>query len=152
MIFTIPITVCKPETVKSPSHHFKDWHSSPGQIERKFLVVPEAATWVELRFTTRNHASPVNLWTHCVQLQPEVRLSKSQQQFILNCTAGETVSKSFSVSGGVTMEICSVRGLIYMLESLVKCLCSPSSGTPYLQPTLAWKFISTVSRLILVKN
>lgn len=44
-IFTIPVTVCKPEVVASPTHVFKDWHTTSGQIERKYLAVPEGATW-----------------------------------------------------------------------------------------------------------
>ena len=45
LVFAVPITVCKPEEASGPSHVFKDWHSTPGQIERKFLAVPEGATW-----------------------------------------------------------------------------------------------------------
>lgn len=45
LVFSVPITVCKPEGTPQASHTFKQWHSTPGQIERKFLVVPEGATW-----------------------------------------------------------------------------------------------------------
>lgn len=108
VVFTIPVTVCKPETVSIPSHAFKEWRSMPGTIERRFLAVPEGVTWAELRFSTRNHASPVNLWVHCVQLQSEARLSKTESQSIVVCTSGETVTKSLNVVGGVTLEICAV--------------------------------------------
>lgn len=45
LVFSVPITVCKPEDRRDASHQFKEWHSTPGQIERKFLAVPEGATW-----------------------------------------------------------------------------------------------------------
>lgn len=40
----VPVTVCKPEVVTAPTHSLKEWKSSPGHIERRFLAVPEGAT------------------------------------------------------------------------------------------------------------
>lgn len=62
-----------------------------------------------MRVTSRHHDSPVNLWVHCVQIQAEKRLSRTEQQSILALTAGETIVKTFEVSPGLTMEVCAVR-------------------------------------------
>ena len=109
VVFTIPVCVCKPEPVSpSPSITLKEIKTSPGFIERKFISVPEGADWAEMRITARGNQTPAQLWIHCVQLQPEKRLDNAETKMILNATQGETVSKKFSVVGGVTMEVCIV--------------------------------------------
>lgn len=129
VVFTVPVCVCKPES-SSASMYLKEVKTSPGFIERKFISVPEGATWAEMRISARNNATPAQLWIQCIQLQPEVRLSHVDNQFILNATQGETVSKRFSVVGGVTMEVCIVGSFLYPPKTdLLTCSYSHNFGS-----------------------
>ena len=43
-VFEVPITVVKPETVHNEIAYNKQ-HFAPGDIQRRFINVPEGATW-----------------------------------------------------------------------------------------------------------
>lgn len=84
------------------------------------LIAHRLTLIAELRLTTSNHAAPVNMWMHLVQMLPLKRLPNVEMQAILGCTSGETVTKKFDVTGGYTMEVCAV-GSCYALQRLHAC-------------------------------
>jgi tripeptidyl-peptidase-2 len=45
LVFTIPVTVAKPETLTSPKVIYQH-AASPGAMQRHYVAVPQGATWV----------------------------------------------------------------------------------------------------------
>lgn len=82
---------------------------SDGKVERRFLAVPEGATWAELRIRGKHYAEPgavVRAWIHLVQLEPLQRLSQVEKAFVINLNEDEPITKKISVRGGMTLEVC----------------------------------------------
>lgn len=108
VVFTVPITVTKPITVPADTNtiSFKDQKFIPGQIQRRFVAVPDGATMAELRLRSQGHSSPIMSFTHLVQLHPQTRHVDSQEQYVLTIVENEPTAKTFKVRGGVTLEVC----------------------------------------------
>ncbi|KAK0532315.1 hypothetical protein OC835_003373 [Tilletia horrida] len=108
----VPVTVLKPIVLPpnsfNPTVRFESVALSSGKVERRFVSVPEGATWAEVRVMTKNHALPsakARLWLTCVQLEPHRRLNEVENSIITGLSEGETQVKKFRVRGGLTMEI-----------------------------------------------
>lgn len=111
-LFDIPVTVAKPEVFPSPTVKFDTVRFEAGKIERRFVHVPEGATWASLTVRSSNHSSAgtsARFWLHCVQLEPLQRLSEVEKAFVLALQENEPVTKKFNVRGGMTMEVCSAQ-------------------------------------------
>lgn len=111
-LFDIPVTVAKPEVFASPTVKFDTVRFEAGKIERRFISVPEGATWASLTVRSSNHSSAgtsARFWLHCVQLEPLQRLSEVEKAFVLALQENEPVTKKFNVRGGMTMEVCSAQ-------------------------------------------
>ncbi|SPO20194.1 related to Tripeptidyl-peptidase II [Ustilago trichophora] len=111
-LFDIPVTVAKPEVFPSPTVKFDTVRFEAGKIERRFISVPEGATWASLTVRSSNHSSAgtsARFWLHCVQLEPLQRLSEVEKAFVLALQENEPVTKKFNVRGGMTMEVCSAQ-------------------------------------------
>ncbi|EST06453.1 Peptidase S8/S53 domain protein [Kalmanozyma brasiliensis GHG001] len=111
-LFDIPVTVAKPEVFPSPTVKLDTVRFEAGKIDRRFISVPEGATWASLTVRSSNHSSAgtsARFWLHCVQLEPLQRLSDVEKSFVLALQENEPVTKKFSVRGGMTMEVCSAQ-------------------------------------------
>ncbi|SPO21109.1 related to Tripeptidyl-peptidase II [Ustilago trichophora] len=111
-LFDIPVTVAKPEVFPSPTVKFDTIRFEAGKIERRFITVPEGATWASLTVCSSNHSSAgtsARFWLHCVQLEPLQRLSEVEKAFVLALQENEPITKKFNVRGGMTMEVCSAQ-------------------------------------------
>ncbi|SNX81849.1 related to Tripeptidyl-peptidase II [Melanopsichium pennsylvanicum] len=111
-LFDIPVTVAKPEVFSSPTVKFETVRFEAGKIDRRFISVPEGATWASLTVRSSNHSSAgtsARFWLHCVQLEPLQRLSEVEKAFVLALQENEPVTKKFNVRGGMTMEVCSAQ-------------------------------------------
>ncbi|PWY98768.1 hypothetical protein BCV70DRAFT_178492 [Testicularia cyperi] len=111
-LFDVPVTVAKPDVFPSPTVKFPAVRFEAGKIERRFIHVPEGATWASITLRSSNHSSPgtsARFWLHCVQLEPLQRLSEVEKAFVLALQENEPVVKKFSVRGGMTMEVCSAQ-------------------------------------------
>ena len=111
-LFDIPVTVAKPELFNSPTVKFDTVRFEAGKIDRRFISVPEGATWASLTVRSSKHSSPgtsARFWLHCVQLEPLQRLSEVEKAFVLALQENEPVTKKFNVRGGMTMEVCSAQ-------------------------------------------
>jgi tripeptidyl-peptidase-2 len=80
-LFTVPVTVCVPDTNSSygPSSaegaipSFVKYDSvefTPGSIIRKFIAVPSGANFAELTVKSKNRNTTARFYTHIMQLQP----------------------------------------------------------------------------------
>ncbi|CAG8643412.1 13260_t:CDS:2, partial [Cetraspora pellucida] len=112
-LFRVPITITKPSILTNGSKVcFNKLTFGPGHIERKFIKVPEDVT---LKFATNKTTSPALFWLHMIQLLPLRRFTHQEREYTLYFAKGsygdgsgnEQIEKrSFSVCGGLTMEIC----------------------------------------------
>jgi tripeptidyl-peptidase-2 len=78
-------------------------------VDRRFIAVPEGATWAELRIKSTKHQVPgasVRCWVHTVQLEPQQRLPDAEHAYVLALNEGEPITKKMQVKGGMTMELC----------------------------------------------
>ncbi|KAE8227429.1 hypothetical protein CF326_g7568, partial [Tilletia indica] len=108
----VPVTVAKPIVLRSnpfsPTLRFDNVALSSGKVDRRYISVPEGATWAEIRFATKNHGitdAKARLWLTCVQLEPHRRLGECEHASVLSLTEGEPRVQKFRVRGGLTMEV-----------------------------------------------
>ncbi|CAG8479878.1 12439_t:CDS:10 [Acaulospora colombiana] len=117
-LFKLPVTVTKPSVMNNGSKiTYDNWAFGPGHIERKFLKVPDGATYadVTIKFSSRLIASPARFWLHMIQLLPQKRFTSEEHEYFFVLAKGsygdgngeeQVERKRFSVCGGVTIEIC----------------------------------------------
>jgi len=108
-LFDVPVTVAKPIIPDGPTMQLTPLQLSKGKVDRRFIAVPEGATWAELRLRSIKHETPgasVRCWVHAVQLEPQQRLNDAEHAYVLALNEGEPISKKMKVKGGMTMELC----------------------------------------------
>lgn len=102
-MFRLPVTVLRPETVENP------WRAKltleAGSIERRFFTVPAGATWADLKVRTVDADAARLLVLHAQQLSPGRHFKEDNFEAWLDMDPGETVSRSFAVMGGRTLEL-----------------------------------------------
>ncbi|KAL9932747.1 hypothetical protein V8E36_008446 [Tilletia maclaganii] len=108
----IPVTIAKPVVprpgVSGSTLRFDSVALSSGKVDRRYISVPDGATWAELRFVTKNHEIPsakARLWLTCVQLEPHRRLGDVEHSAVMGLSEGEPEERKFRVRGGLTMEL-----------------------------------------------
>lgn len=108
-LFSIPVTVVRPDILTSPNYSFSHSYTS-GTIKRHFVAVPEGAVSAEIKITSAGHATPIQFWMHCVQVLPHQRLSKTENAYVFSlANAGEPVTRKMVVTGGSTLELCATQ-------------------------------------------
>lgn len=108
LLFQVPVTVTKPIEFAGPSLQLRDVRLSKGSIDRRFISVPEGATWAEMKLRSTNHevaGTTVRCWVHGVQLEAQQRLNNVEHAYVLALHQDEPVTKKFKVKGGMTMEL-----------------------------------------------
>lgn len=111
-LFEVPVTVAKPEVPQSAAVRYTGLRLSKGQVTRRFLAVPEGATWASLKVRTYNHANSgvaARLWLHLVQLEPHKRLHSVETAPVLSAVENEPTVKKFPVRGGITLEVATAE-------------------------------------------
>ncbi|CAG8480016.1 10360_t:CDS:10 [Scutellospora calospora] len=117
-LFRVPITVTKPSILTNGSKVCFDKLSfGPGHIERRFIKVPDGATYadVTLKSAANKITSPAFFCLHMIQLIPQRRFTYQEREYTFRFAKGsygdgsgeeQIEKKSFAVCGGATMEIC----------------------------------------------
>jgi tripeptidyl-peptidase-2 len=114
-LFTIPVTVIKPEALGSVVLYKKTFQ--PGSISRRFVTPPVGTTWADIIFSrspagsdadheTESNASGKLFMFDALQFQPFVRQSNSSAHRRFYLRPGEEVTYSFDLLGGLTTEFC----------------------------------------------
>ncbi|RMZ56485.1 hypothetical protein APUTEX25_001332, partial [Auxenochlorella protothecoides] len=124
-LFTIPITVAVPTPVTAGGsqpgadveiegeghaelqrpHTFDETLMFAAGIEaRRFLDVPEGATWAELRLTA-SMETPKTLMLRATQLAPHTRFSDTEWAKSVQLADGGKVEAAFAVSAGTPLEL-----------------------------------------------
>ncbi|GES95610.1 tripeptidyl-peptidase 2-like [Rhizophagus clarus] len=116
-LFRVPVTVTRPIILSNSKVSFNNWSFGPGHIERRFVKVPDGATFADLalKFSASQATSPARFWLHMIQLLPQKRFTAHEREYMFSLGQGsygdgngeEQVEKRrFAVHGGVTLEIC----------------------------------------------
>ncbi|KAJ0397766.1 hypothetical protein ATCC90586_005154 [Pythium insidiosum] len=111
-LFTIPVTVIKPEVVASPVISYSE-SLLPGDISRRFVTPPKGCTWADVILsrsgpaTDKDSNSSGKLYMfHVMQFESFTRQSKSSFQKAFFLRPGDEVCYSFDLVGGLTTELC----------------------------------------------
>ena len=78
----------------------------PGTIHRRFLTIPDAATWVEFRLRGHSIDTSRSFMFHCVYLLPDTPFRDYELNKYFALQAEEEVKWTMDVVGGRTMELC----------------------------------------------
>ncbi|CAH0485883.1 unnamed protein product [Peronospora farinosa] len=112
-LFTIPVTVIKPEDVVSTLIYQTKFQ--PGNISRRFITPPVGATWADIIFSRASgndereveSSSSGKLYIFdAMQFQPFVRQSLSSFHKAFSLKPGQELAFSMDLLGGLTTEFC----------------------------------------------
>ncbi|GAB2222014.1 hypothetical protein Drorol1_Dr00013211 [Drosera rotundifolia] len=104
-LFRIPLTITKPMVVKGhpPLVSFPGMQFSPGHIERRFIEVPQGATWVEATMRASGFDTSRRFFVDTLQLSPLKRPGKWESVVTFSSPSAKVFS--FQVEGGQTIEL-----------------------------------------------
>lgn len=107
-IFRFPITVIRPQRLEAADGYV--WRAEAkfeaGQIERRFVVVPEGATWADARIRAIDADGPRAVVLHVAQRLEGNSYADNSQKYQITMEQNEEEVRSFSVVGGRTLELC----------------------------------------------
>lgn len=79
-------------------------------MNREFVLVPQGATWCEMRAKISDNVVPVRLVVHLMQAVPVTRHTRTESQWYLTMSPEDRQQiKKFKVQGGLVMEICTAQ-------------------------------------------
>ncbi|WVY96824.1 hypothetical protein V8G54_028975 [Vigna mungo] len=104
-IFRIPITVTKPMAVtdRYPLVSFSNMLFLPGHVERKYIEVPNGASWIEATMNASSFDTVRRFFVHTVQICPLRRPFARRNVITFSSPAAK--SFTFRVVGGQTLEL-----------------------------------------------
>ncbi|XP_057365075.1 tripeptidyl-peptidase 2-like [Daphnia carinata] len=111
-VFEVPVTIVKPETVRNEVSYLKQ-HFTPGDIQRRFVNVPEGASWAVLTINLENleaEANNARFIVHAVQLMPELNCKAGMEFYkLIDLHEHPNTPLAFAVKGGRVMELCMTK-------------------------------------------
>jgi len=106
-IFRLPITVVRSVALDEGLDTWSETiQFEAGQVERRFLVVPEGATWVDVRVRRLDDGEPRLIVLQTAQLVPGYSYKDWELEQYLSLGPEAEVVRSTSVVGGRTLELC----------------------------------------------
>ncbi|KAI8884711.1 hypothetical protein K501DRAFT_247452 [Backusella circina FSU 941] len=115
-LFRVPVSVVKPTPVPQGTITFDTVEYGPGDIVRRFVHVPEGATYCNLVLKSRApiETSPARFMLHLLQVVPKKsQKNKHAYSFMLGDGSSgdpesndQVIKKTFSVRGGLNLEVC----------------------------------------------
>ncbi|MBK9118998.1 MAG: S8 family serine peptidase [Phycisphaerales bacterium] len=106
-LFRVPITVIRPHALPAGGVTWRErLVFEAGQIERRFLAVPEGATWADVRVRRVDDEERRLVILHTVQLVPGEAYTQHELQEYLPLGPGADEVRSLAVTGGRTLELC----------------------------------------------
>ncbi len=117
-VFRIPVTVIIPGELDQEDPAWRaELPFAPGHVERHFMVVPEGATWADLRVhRTDEDGDLAVIVCQTVQLVPSYAFSDHQFKRYMRLAAQTEEVYSFPVVGGRTLEIDFAEYTAYLSE------------------------------------
>jgi tripeptidyl-peptidase-2 len=121
-LFRIPITITKPLVMSNPDvtagmMDLGRFEFVPGKEQRRFVAVPEGATWAELKMNyplndnnstttvTSGQHIPKSYMVRATQLAPQTRYSDTEHRSFVQLTPGSDHIASLAVLPGTTLEV-----------------------------------------------
>ena len=110
-LFTVPVTVLRTLVPGADD----DWsfeeslELKPGRIERRFLAVPEGATWADIAMRRRDSGTPRRVVLHTLQLLVDRAYDVGDSRRYLTFDEDEERIVSVPAEGGRTMEVTFVQ-------------------------------------------
>ena len=107
-LFRVPITVLKPLTPDAeslPVVPLGEERFVPGTELRKFVAVPNGATWAELKIKAIDSTTPKGLMVRATAIRPHTRYSDSEYRSYIQLTPRGESSAAFAVVQGSTLEV-----------------------------------------------
>ena len=95
-----------PPPVLGIDYRFAGLSFSPGAIVRRFVLIPDHATWVEFRLRGHGIATTRAFMFHVVFLLPDTPFRDHELNKYFSLTDEEDVRWSMDVVGGRTLELC----------------------------------------------
>lgn len=107
-IFRVPVTVVRPERLDAANGYVwkADGKFEPGKIERRFVVVPEGATWADAHIRAIDADGPRAVVLHVAQRLDGDSFADHSQKYQITMEKNEEEVRSFAVVGGRTLELC----------------------------------------------
>uniref|UniRef100_A0A2P2I7P3 Tripeptidyl-peptidase 2 n=1 Tax=Hirondellea gigas TaxID=1518452 RepID=A0A2P2I7P3_9CRUS len=133
-LFEVPITVMMPILELEHGYLYK---SAPevykaGCVKRVFLRVPEGATWATLSIKSGNSDQNQRITLHAVQLFPQSSVLTYDHYKTFSCMfPHETSNTTFTVSPGLTLEVCVARWWAALHDTTVDFTVSFHGIKPY---------------------
>ncbi|MCH7725669.1 MAG: S8 family serine peptidase, partial [Planctomycetes bacterium] len=104
-VFRLPITVVK--SGEPTDHPMSETITfKPGQIERRFVDVPENATWADLTLRAGKNDESRLMVLHTLQRLPHSTYRDWGGRHYIRLLPGSEAVRSFRVAGGHTLEVC----------------------------------------------
>jgi tripeptidyl-peptidase-2 len=122
-LFRVPVTVVRPQTVvQTPEPVWREMMTfSPAEEERRFLAVPDGATWADLRLKrVDDNEEACVLVTQLVQLLPGESFADNEFKQYLRIASGTEQVFSLPVVGGRTLELALAQYTSYLGEGEVE--------------------------------
>eukprot|EP00899_Mesostigma_viride_P019360 jgi/Mesvir1/27425/Mv25036-RA.1 len=108
-VFRVPVTIIKPMVLDIPKSGpivaFKELSFMPGDIERRFIAVPEGASAVEFTITMGALDTPRSYFVHALQLLPHRRYNFKELKSFVTLSSRQTKTLSMAVVPGTTLEL-----------------------------------------------
>ncbi|MGD9857392.1 MAG: tripeptidyl peptidase II, partial [Planctomycetaceae bacterium] len=92
----------------------------PGRVERRFVVVPDGATWLDLHFDLEQADTARTFVVHTVQTVAGHSSEDGEMQEYLNMEQGSRTVRSVPVIAGRTLEVCLAQYWSSLGESQLK--------------------------------
>jgi len=111
-IFSVPITVVKPELVNEDSDFTVENEKKaykPGEMVRRFFQVPDNATWAEIELVNHTAEQAARFIAHGSQVIPQKAFRNNEFYKFVTLPPSAKNSFAFPVHGGVCLEMCLAR-------------------------------------------
>ncbi|MEZ6052871.1 MAG: tripeptidyl-peptidase 2 [Planctomycetaceae bacterium] len=104
-LFRVPVTVIRPIDVRN--HELEEKVTlGPGHLERRFVSVPQGATWADVEIELEEADAPRILGLHTVQILPGHSFEDGETQKRIQMEQGSQTIVSLPVVAGRTLELC----------------------------------------------
>ncbi len=117
-LLRVPVTAVVP---REPNAEAREIELRPGQVDRQFLAVPEGARWADLVIERLDAGPPGRFMLQAVQRHPGLNYRDRQMQAFITIPADGTETRSFAVTGGLTLEFCLAQFWSSLGETRLRC-------------------------------
>ncbi|CAG9460207.1 unnamed protein product [Pedinophyceae sp. YPF-701] len=121
-LFRVPVTVTRGERPDPPPFiDLGEFAFEAGTEVRRFVEVPQGATWAEVRFESVESDVPLNYMLRATHLMPQQRYSDTEARSFVSLEPHSQHALHLPLSGGTTMEITMSQFWTALGRSKLRC-------------------------------